>query len=69
MVRAAFHPRPKAIAARVRAAGYSVLVIEEGGLYKVRAGPWSERAPAEQAIAVLRTRFGGAPFLVRPPAP
>ena len=53
----------------MRAAGYSVLVIEEGGLYKVRAGPWSERAPAEQAIAVLRTRFGGAPFLVRPPAP
>ena len=62
-------PTADELAARVRAAGYGVLVIEEGGLFKVRAGPWSERAPAEQAIAVLRTRFGGAPFLVRPPAP
>ena len=59
-------PTADELAAKVRAAGYPVQVVEEGGLFKVRAGPWSERAPAEQAIATLRTRFGGAPFLVRP---
>ncbi|MGH7585026.1 MAG: SPOR domain-containing protein [Gemmatimonadales bacterium] len=65
---AAVAGRPTAdeLAAKVRAAGYPVQVVEEAGLFKVRAGPWSERAPAEQAIASLRTRFGGAPFLVRP---
>lgn len=68
---AAVGSRPTAdeLATNVRAAGYTVQVVEEGGLFKVRAGPWSERAPAEQAIAALRTRFGGAPFLVRPAAP
>ena len=68
---AAVGSRPTAdeLATNVRAAGYTVQVVEEGGLFKVRAGPWSERAPAEQAIAALRSRFGGAPFLVRPAAP
>jgi SPOR domain/Tetratricopeptide repeat len=68
---AAVASRPTAdeLATKVRTAGYTVQVVEEGGLFKVRAGPWSERAPAEQAIAALRTRFGGAPFLVRPAAP
>ena len=57
------------LAARVKQAGYAALVVQEAGLYKVRAGPWSERASAEQALAALRTGFGGTPFLVRPAAP
>lgn len=54
------------LAAAVRRAGYEVAIVTEGGLHKVRAGPWAERADAARALEVLRTRFGGQPFLVRP---
>jgi hypothetical protein len=42
------------------------VVVEEAGLFKVRAGPWAERAEAARALETLRARFGGQPFLVRP---
>jgi cell division septation protein DedD len=54
------------LAAAVRAAGYEAGVVEEAGLYKVRAGPWAQRADAARALEALRARFGGQPFLVRP---
>ena len=54
------------LAAAVRAAGYEAGVVEEAGLFKVRAGPWPGRADAVRAQEALRSRFGGQPFLVRP---
>lgn len=54
------------LAAAVRRAGYDVAIVSEGGLHKVRAGPWAERADAARALETLRARFGGQPFLVRP---
>lgn len=54
------------LAEEVRGAGYGVAVVAEGGLFKVRAGPWVERAEAASALERLRARFGGQPFLVRP---
>ncbi len=54
------------LVASVRAAGYEAVVVEEAGLFKVRAGPWAERADAAHALETLRARFGGQPFLVRP---
>lgn len=54
------------LAAAVRGAGYEAVIVSEGGLHKVRAGPWAERAEAAQALETLRARFGGQPFLVRP---
>lgn len=54
------------LAAAVRRAGYEAAIVSEGGLHKVRAGPWAERADAARALETLRARFGGQPFLVRP---
>ena len=54
------------LVASVRSAGYGAVVVEEAGLFKVRAGPWAERADAARALETLRARFGGQPFLVRP---
>jgi len=54
------------LVASVRSAGYGAVVVEEAGLFKVRAGPWAERAEAARALETLRARFGGQPFLVRP---
>jgi hypothetical protein len=54
------------LVAAVQRAGYEAAIVREGGLHKVRAGPWAERADAARALETLRARFGGQPFLVRP---
>jgi sporulation related protein len=55
--------------ARVKGAGYTPLVLKEGGYLKIRAGRFTTRAEAEAALAQIRTRLGGRPFLVRVAAP
>jgi len=45
-------------------AGY---IVPAGSLFKVRAGPFGDRAAADQAQAQLKARFGGSPFVVKEP--
>jgi tetratricopeptide (TPR) repeat protein len=42
-------------------------VVPAGSLFKVRAGPFGDRAAADQAQAKLKARFGGSPFVVKEP--
>ena len=55
--------------ARIKRAGYTPVVLKEGGYLKVRAGRFATRAEAEAALSQIRTRLGGHPFLVRVVAP
>ncbi|MHB1327066.1 MAG: SPOR domain-containing protein [Gemmatimonadales bacterium] len=50
--------------ARLKEAGYEAIVVREGGFFKVRAGPFATRALANQALARIRSRLGGQPFIV-----
>ncbi len=52
------------VAAGLRNLGYPVSVVEEGGLYKVRAGAYRDRPPADEAVRAIRSRMGGQPFVV-----
>jgi hypothetical protein len=42
----------------------AVVVVQEGGFHKVRAGPFTTRARAEAALSRIRARRGGRPFVV-----
>lgn len=53
--------------ARAKRAGYDAVVAKEGGYLKIRAGGFRTRSEAENALAQLKTRLGGHPFLVRVP--
>jgi cell division septation protein DedD len=53
--------------ARAKRAGYNAVVVKEGGYLKIRAGGFRNRQAAEAALAQLKTRLGGHPFLVRVP--
>jgi hypothetical protein len=55
--------------ARVKRAGFSSVVLRERGYLKIRAGRFATRVEAEAALAQLRTRLGGQPFVVRVPPP
>ncbi len=49
---------------RVKGIGYEAVIVREGGFFKVRAGPFATRAEAQTAMAKIRTRLGGQPFVV-----
>ena len=53
--------------ARVRRAGYEAAAVKEGGYLKIRAGAFRTRADAQAALAQLKAKLGGRPFLVRVP--
>jgi len=53
--------------ARAKRAGYQALVVKEGGYLKIRAGGFRTRQEAETALAGLKARLGGHPFLVHVP--
>lgn len=53
--------------ARVKRAGFSSVVLRERGYLKIRAGRFATRGEAEAALAQLRARLGGQPFIVRAP--
>jgi cell division protein FtsN len=65
---AAFKTRPEADAIRERLQGLEIAaqVIREGTWFKVRAGPFADRARAQQALTRIRREFGEGPFLVPP---
>jgi len=51
-------------AARLRAVGIAPAVAHQGGFWKVRVGSYATRAAAQAALAQIRARLGGAPFIV-----
>jgi cell division septation protein DedD len=65
-------------AVRTRAAGdqelrrlarvdYPGVILQEGGLYKVRAGPFATRQEAASALTKIKAHLGGTPFVTRVP--
>lgn len=55
------------LVASLTAAGFTGYVVQEKNLFKVRAGPWPDRAQAQQALANVKQKLGGAPFIVKEP--
>lgn len=55
------------LVANLTAAGFTGYVVQEKNLFKVRAGPWPDRAQAQQALARVKQKLGGAPFIVKEP--
>jgi len=53
--------------ARVKRAGFSAVIVREGGLMKIRVGAFRTRPEAEAAAARIRSRVGARPFVVRVP--
>ncbi len=54
----------QAIAGKLKARGFDVVIAEEGGLYKVRIGSYSSKADAVAALPDIKTKLGGSPFVV-----
>ncbi len=55
------------VARDLKAAGFKPYVVKEGTLYKVRAGPYTDRAKATTAAEQIRKKLGHSPFLVKEP--
>jgi cell division septation protein DedD len=53
--------------ADLKSMSMSGYVVPAGSLFKVRAGPFGDRAAADQAQTKLKSRFGGSPFVVKEP--
>jgi cell division septation protein DedD len=51
---------------RARKAGFSGIVVKEGGFFKVRLGEYATRADASAAAAKMKAKLGGSPFVVAP---
>lgn len=51
-------------ASQAEAAGYKAVIIRDRGYYKVRAGEFSNRQDAQAAVAKLKAKVGGSPFVV-----
>ncbi len=54
----------QSIAAKLKARGFSVVTVEEGGLYKVRVGEYPTKADAVAAVPEIKAKLGGSPFVV-----
>jgi hypothetical protein len=52
------------VASGLRNLGYPVRIVEDAGLYKVRAGEFRDRPAADEAVRAIRSRIGGVPFVV-----
>jgi cell division septation protein DedD len=48
----------------LKAAGYTPYTVKEGALYKVRVGPYPDRAAATKAAEKIRTTMHHSPFVV-----
>jgi rare lipoprotein A len=48
----------------LKAAGFDGFVVHEGPYFKVRAGPYATKAEAQQALARVRAKLKGQPFIV-----
>ena len=52
---------------RLARADYPGVILQESGLYKVRAGPFATRQEAASALTKIKARLGGTPFVTRVP--
>ena len=57
----------RTLVASLTAAGFTGYVVQEKNLFKVRAGPWPDRAQAQEALPRVKEKLGGAPFVVKEP--
>ncbi|HET9465396.1 MAG TPA: SPOR domain-containing protein [Gemmatimonadales bacterium] len=57
----------EAAAARLRKQGLTPVIVEEGGLYKVRVGDYATRPEAAAALPGLKARLGSNLFVVAEP--
>jgi DNA polymerase-3 subunit delta len=57
-------PAAEAIVSRLKTRGYSAVVAEEAGLYKVRIGSYATKADAAAALPGVKAKLGGSPFVV-----
>lgn len=55
------------VASDLTDAGFTAYVVRDAGLFKVRAGPYPDRAAAQQAAEQIRRKVGGSPFIVKEP--
>lgn len=55
------------LAQDLKSAGFVPYIVQEAGLFKVRAGPYPERAKALAAAAQVRKKLGKTPFVVKEP--
>jgi cell division protein FtsN len=56
-----------AMAERLKQQGFSPVVVEEGGLYKVRVGDYATKPEAVAALPDLKAKLGGSLFVVAEP--
>lgn len=49
----------------LKSAGYTTYIVKEAGLFKVRVGPYPDRATATAAAEQIRRKFRHSPFLVK----
>jgi tetratricopeptide (TPR) repeat protein len=54
-------------ASKAEALGFPAIIVRERGYYKVRAGEFATRQEAQAAVARLKARIGGSPFVVAEP--
>lgn len=52
---------------RVTPLGYPTEVVAEGEWFKVRVGPFTDRAAAQAAVDRIKRQIGGTPFVVHEP--
>jgi hypothetical protein len=55
------------LAQDLKGAGFAPYVVKDGALFKVRTGPYPDRARAQAVAAQVRGRLGGSPFVVKEP--
>ncbi len=51
---------------RATRAGFTGVIVRDGGYYKVRLGEYSTRTEAAAAVAKVKAKLGGSPFVVAP---
>ncbi|MFL5401862.1 MAG: SPOR domain-containing protein [Gemmatimonadales bacterium] len=56
-----------AMAKKLKARGLAAVIVQEGGLYKVRVGSYSNKAEAVAAVPAIKAKLGGSPFVVAEP--
>jgi hypothetical protein len=55
------------LSSTLKGAGYQAYVVKEGSLFRVRAGPYPDRAAAVAAAEQIRRKLGHSPFVVKEP--
>ncbi len=50
--------------AKLKSRGFSPVIVEEGGFYKVRVGEYATKADAAAALPGIKAKVGGSPFVV-----